>query len=167
MHYISLGFVGVCCLSLAMASEAQEIVVIQQAGSPLEIIEYSAKYIEGGRYATEGVNHSVSLRNTGVQNVDAYTVSFRSFDFFNKDMGRGLGGISIETIMPNTTAKGSWTQKPYAAFSFDKYGTGVAYISSVRLGDGTIWSADQKYVLSQMQKIQDDLTADIFENKEE
>ena len=153
--------------ALAFAAQAQEAVIIQQSGSPLEIISYSAQYVEGGRYSTEGVRHSVTVKNTGDQNIDAYTISFRSFDVFNEDMGRGLGGISIKTLAPNASTDGSWNQRPYAAFSFDTYGTGVAYVSRVRLGDGTIWSADQEYVLSEMQKIQDDLTADIFENKEE
>jgi len=157
----------VCACAVAFESNAQEAVVIQQSGSPLEIVSYSAHYVVGGRYSTEGVMHSVTLKNTGPQNVFAYTISFRSFDVFNEDMGRGLGGISIATLAPNSTTDGSWTQRPYAPFSFDKYGTGVAYVSRVRLEDGTIWSADQAYVLSQMQKIQDDLTADIFENKEE
>ena len=153
---------------LTLSSQAQEAVVIQQSGSPLEIVSYSAKYVEGGsRYSTEGVSHSVVLRNVGKQNVHAYTIAFRSFDAFNEDMGRGLGGVSIATLGVDGTVSGSWTQKPYAPFSFDKYGTGVAYISRVRLEDGTIWSADQAYVLSELQKIQDDLTADIFESKEE
>nr|WP_321442405.1 hypothetical protein [uncultured Hyphomonas sp.] len=153
--------------TLTSMASAQEAVVIQQTGSPLEITSYSAQYVEGGRYSTEGVRHAVTLKNVGSQEVLAYTISFRSFDVFNEDMGRGLGGISIKTLAPGGTTDGSWNQKPYAAFSFEKYGTGVAYISRVRLGDGTIWSADQKFVLSRLQEIQDDLTADIFENKEE
>ena len=152
---------------LANIAQAQEAVIIQQSGSPLEITSYSARYVEDSRYTTEGVEHSVTLKNMGDKDVYAYTISFRSFDVFNEDMGRGLGGISINTFGPGETVSGSWKQRPYAAFSFEKYGTGVAYVSRVRLSDGTVWSADQTFVLGKLQEIQDDLTADIFENNED
>ncbi len=166
MKYIFLVSLLGALVSVSTAF-AQEAVIIQQSGSPLSIDTYSARYNEGDRYSSEGVVHSVTVSNNGEQDIVAYTVSFRSFDVFNEDMGRGLGGISIQTLKPGESDDGGWRQRPYAAFSFEKYGTGVSYVSRVRLADGTVWSADQDYVLNELQKIQDDLTADIFENTEE
>lgn len=161
-----VGIVASLCV-LAPNSEAEKAVVVQQVGSPLEIVSYTAQYVEGGTYANEGIRHAVTVKNVGQQNVHAYEISLRSFDAFNEDMGLGLGGISMEVLGVDGSRLGTWVQNPYASFKFDKYGTGVAYVSRVRLEDGTIWSADQAFVLGELQKIQDDLTADIFENKEQ
>ena len=145
---------------------AQEAVAVNQAGSPLRIDSYSAAYNAGGRYTTEGINHSVSVFNAGDEDVVAYQIRFVSFDAFNEDMGRPLGGVSVDTVPVGGLAKGTWTHRAYAAFAFEKYGTGVAYVSKARLADGTVWTADQNFVLRELQKIKSDLTSEIFESAE-
>lgn len=143
---------------------AENAIVIEQPTSPLKIETYTAEYERKSSYSREGISHNVTLTNVSSQEVVAYRVTFNSFDVFNEDMGRGLGGISIESIPVGGTASGGWKQTPYAAFSFRGYGTGVAYVSEVRLADGTIWSFNQQRVLEELQKISADLTAEIFED---
>ncbi len=137
---------------------AEEAVIIAQSG-PLEVTSYTANY-------RENILHKVALKNVSDQRIDAYEVTFLSFDVFKERMGRNLGGISIESFEPGKTTSGSWRQTTYASFKFKKYGIGVCYVSKVRLADGSIWTADQDFVLSELQRIQEDLTADIFENEE-
>jgi|SaaInl5LU_22_DNA_1037371.scaffolds.fasta_scaffold27240_3 hypothetical protein len=145
--------------------KAETSIIIAQPGSPLEIKTYVASYQpELGRYQREGVKHEVVLKNVSEQNVNAYRVTFQSFDAFNEHMGRGLGGISIETINSESDSSGTWVQSPYAVFTFEKYGTGVAYVSSVRLADGSVWKANQEFILKEMKKISSDLTSSIFED---
>lgn len=159
---------AICFFLFSQTANAEEAIIISQEGSPLRIDTYSAAYSAGvGRYSREGIVHAVQMTNTSEQAVLAYKVSFVAFDAFNEDMGRALGGIAITTVGIGATAKGSWRHNPYASFTFEGYGTGVAYVSTVRMSDGSIWTADQNYILAQLQKIKQDLTADIFENAEE
>jgi len=153
---------ALCMVSSNLSAE--NAIVIEQPTSPLKIETYTAEYERKSSYSREGISHNVTLTNTSSQEVVAYRVTFNSFDVFNEDMGRGLGGISIETIPVGGTTSGGWKQSPYAAFSFRGYGTGVAYVSEVRLADGTIWSFNQQRVLEELQKISADLTAEIFED---
>ena len=63
--------------------------------------------------------------------------------------------------------KFSWSQSPYGVFSFEKYGTGVVYVKTVRFGDGVIWEVDTAEVVFQIQEIQEGFTADLLEEKKE
>jgi len=154
--------------AIAAPALAEEAIIINQEGSPLRIDNYTATYNSGvGRYSREGIEHKVQVSNTGQQAVVAYRISFVAFDAFNEEMGRALGGVAIETVSPGANNSGSWRQTPYASFRFQGYGTGVAYVSKARLADGTVWNADQSFVLSKLQEVQQDLTLDIFENVEE
>ena len=160
---------GLFCaaISISVVAHAEKALIINQQNSPLNIDSYSVWYTDGGtRYSTEGINHEVSLTNITQQAVTAYKVSFISFDAFNEEMGRALGGVSIETIVGGMSGGGRWKHSPYAAFTFKDYGTGVAYVSKARLADGSIWTADFDFVLARLQEIQADLTADIFESDE-
>ena len=157
-----------CAFFLSSAASAQDSVIVNQDSSPLQISAYNAAYNPGGtRYSTEGITHRVSLQNSGSQAVVAYQIRFVSFDAFNEDMGRPLGGVAIETVPVGGSANGSWNQRAYASFAFEKYGTGVAYVNKVRLADGTVWNADKEFVLRRLQSVQSDLTAEIFETVEE
>ena len=156
-----------CTFLSTQSITAETAVVVDQPTSPLKIDTYTAEYSPKDRYSREGIVHKVSLTNTSDQKVVAYKVTFNSFDVFNNDMGRGLGGISVQTIDSGQSTSGSWRQSPYAVFSFEKYGTGVAYVSTVRLENGTVWTFNEQEVLAELKKISQDLTADIFEDGEE
>ena len=79
-------------------------------------------------------------------------------------MGR-FSGWAIEDIKDADNSSGGWSQRPYAVFSFEKYGTGVCWVNAVRFEDGTVWRADMAKILIELQKYQKDLKAADLEDK--
>jgi hypothetical protein len=140
--------------------------------APLAISSYTTSYepeTSSGRYTTghlAQISHSVAYKNTSSKKIVALQVGLAAFDAFNGFMGR-LSGWSVEEIPAGEAKSGEWNQRPYAAFSFQRFGTGVAYINAVRFDDGTIWRANLKEILTEMQKFEKDLKAeDLAEKKE-
>ena len=159
---------------LATASSvavAESSVTLKQVNSPLTITQYSTAFQEetsSSRYSSgnpDQIMHSVSYTNSSSKNIVALQIGLASFDAFNGFMGR-FSGWATERVAVGETKKGEWNQRPYAAFSFKDYGTGVAYVNAVRFEDGSIWRANLKEVLSEMQKFEKDLKAeDLAEKK--
>lgn len=152
-------------LVTAMGAAQNEARVISVPGAPLEIVTYEARYSESGSYSTEGVRHSVTLRNTTSKDVVAFGIGFYAFDAFKRFMGSPLNGIEIGTISAGSEVTGrmTWVQRPRASFTFQSYGIGVAYVRVARFADGTIWEADMDFVLQELQTIEDDLLLDDLE----
>lgn len=138
----------------ALAEEARTIAV---PGAPLKITTYQAVYQADERYQTEGIKHSVTVTNGGSQGVAAFGIGFFAFDAFNDNMGRPLTGIDMDSVGVGEESSGAWVQRVSAPFTFQKYGTGVAYVRSARLADGSVWEADLEFVLQELQKIESDL----------
>jgi hypothetical protein len=139
--------------------QSNEVRIIEVPGAPLEIVTYSARYVRGTNVSNTGIEHQVTVRNVSEQEIVAISIGFNAFDVFNRYMGRPLNGVDIAPIaVAETTGRMTWTQTPSASFTFQQYGTGVAYVRFVRLADGTIWEADLDYVLDQLQDIEDSLT---------
>lgn len=147
---------GMLFISVGLLANDARIIVMPE--SPLKILSYEARYQPELGRVREGIIHRIKLKNIGDQDVVAYRISFQAFDVFNRNMGRPLGGVSIDTVATNEKDSGTWTHRPSAAFTFKKYGTGVAYVSLVRLADGTIWEADMDHVLLELQKIEEELS---------
>jgi hypothetical protein len=153
-------FIAVAVLVLGGAfAQRNEVRVIEVPGAPLEIASYVAMYRSRGTNVTEGIHHTVTVRNVSGQEVVAIGIGFNAFDAFKRYMGRSLTGIDISLIAVDaTTGTMTWTQTPSASFTFERYGIGVAFVRLVRLADGTVWEADMDYVLRQLQEIEDSLT---------
>jgi hypothetical protein len=108
----------------------------------------------------------VSYTNTTSKKIVAFQIGLAAFDAFNGFMGR-FSGWSVEEIPAGQAKDGQWAQRPYAAFAFQRFGTGVAYVNAVRFEDGSIWRANLKEVLVEMQKFEKDLKAeDLAEKKD-
>lgn len=144
-------------------SAAENSVILKQT-APLAIAGYSASFISGYR-TSDAIRHHVRVSNASGKEVVAYQIGLASFDAFNGFMGK-FSGWSIEPIAIGGDASGTWEQKPYAAFSFEKFGTGVAYVNAVRFSDGTIWRADIGPVLVELQKFEKDLKRDDLKDKQ-
>lgn len=152
---------AILCLLFAVASTAslfaEKAVILTQEGSPLVISSYTATYQREvrGSYASHSdqIVHALVLKNSATKAIVAYRIGLGAFDTFNNFMGK-FSGVSIEMVIPGSAVKGSWAQDPYAAFLFEKYGTGVAYVSEVRFDDGTFWRADMDSILAQMQQFE-------------
>lgn len=156
----------------AAAALAETAVVLKQTSAPLAISEYTTAYqaeASSGRYSAghpAQISHSVTYRNNSPKKIVALQIGLAAFDAFNGFMGR-FSGWSVEEIPAGAATSGEWTQRPYATFSFQRFGTGVAYVNAVRFEDGSIWRANLKEVLLEMQKFEKDLKAeDLAEKKE-
>ena len=111
------------------------------------------------------IKHEVTYTNNTGKDIVALQVGLTSFDAFNGFMGR-FSGWSIDRIPAGTSKTGEWSQQPYAAFAFQGYGTGVAYVNAVRFADGSIWRANLGEVLVELQKFEKDLKReDLLEKK--
>lgn len=155
--------VAVCIALFAPICLAESSVILKQAASPLVISNYTAKYQVGYR-TSDSIVHEVTVKNNSGKTVEAYQIGLAAFDAFNGFMDK-FNGWSIETIAVDTEKNGSWEQKPYAAFAFQKFGTGVAYVNAVRFSDGTIWRADIGAVLTELQKFEKDLKREDLKDK--
>lgn len=136
--------------------------IIDQPSSPLTITTYTAKYQEGGRYATEGIRHEVQYKNTSNSQVVASQLGLVSFDVWNEFLDR-TGGVSIDDIAPGGSKPGVWVARAYADFSFL---TGFAYVSKVRFSDGRIWEADLDAIANEMRKIERGFDVEKLKGKE-
>jgi hypothetical protein len=150
---------------------AESAVILKQVGSPLTITQYSTKFrsaSSASRYSSgnpDEIVHTVNYTNSSSKNIVALQIGLASFDAFNGFMGR-FSGWAVQKIAASESQKGEWDQRPYAAFSFESFGTGVAYVNAVRFEDGSIWRANLKDILSEMQKFEKDLKAeDLIEKK--
>ena len=156
----SIVFLIVVVLSAAGNSLAENAVILDQKDAPLKIVEYKAVFTPERRstYASnpDEIRHSVKTQNVSNKSVVAYQIGLVSFDAFNGFMGK-FAGWAIDTIVVDGKRDGTWSQRPYAAFSFQNYGTGVAYVNAVRFDDGTIWRADMAQVLLDLQQFEKSL----------
>jgi hypothetical protein len=147
---------------------AENSVILNQSNSPLKLVRYQASFEPEMRsqYLSnpDQIKHSAVYRNVSNKQIVALQIGFAAFDAFNRLMDR-FSGWSIDPISPDTEAKGEWEQRPYAAFSFRHYGTGVAYVYAVRFADGTIWRADLNEVLVEMQKFEKELRKEDIQEK--
>ena len=156
-------FLIVAIVGTAVAQN-NEVRIIEVPGAPLEIASYSAEYRERGTYTTEGIHHTVTVRNVSGQEIVALGIGINAFDAFKRYMGRPLTGIAISPLAADATTRSmTWVQTPSASFTFERYGIGVAYVRLVRLADGTVWEADMDHVLRQLQEIEDGLTLEDLE----
>ena len=155
-------------LAVAGIANAENSVVLNQRAAPLKIIKYKASYEAEYRssYSShpDQIRHAVSCQNVSGKAVVAYQIGLVAFDAFNNLMDK-FNGWSITTIAIDGSADGIWTQRPYAAFSFQGYGTGVAYVNATRFEDGTIWRADLAEVLLELQKFEKDLKKEDLQEK--
>lgn len=148
-------------------------IIKQQDKPPLQIVRFICRHEEEYRSSVsvkysnpEQIKHQVTYRNDSGKIIVALQIGISAFDAFNGHMGR-FSGWSLETIKNGETETGVWTQRPYATFSFKKYGTGVCWVNAVRFEDGTIWRADMSKVLIELQKYQKDLKAEDLKEKKE
>jgi len=159
---------AILILAVAVTANGENSVVLTQRAAPLKITRYKATYEEEyrGTYSShpDQIRHTVFCQNISGKVVVAYQIGLVAFDAFNNLMDK-FNGWSIKTISIDGSADGVWTQSPYAAFSFQGYGTGVAYVNAVRFEDGSIWRADLAEVLLELQRFEKDLKKEDLQEK--
>ncbi len=149
--------------------ESNPTKVIKQENAPIKIIEYKSIFQRefSSEYGSnpDQIAHSIRYKNISSDTIVAMRFGIASFDMFNHMLGK-FAGYATETLEPMKVENGEWVQSVYAAFTFEKYGTGVAYVDAVRFESGKIWNSDLALVVEELQKIELSLTqADLLENK--
>lgn len=108
----------------------------------------------------DSITYRVKVKNNTDQAIEAYMITFVVFDYFNERC-TGTNGISHTRISQGGTATGGWESSDYSAWQGL---TGFAFISDIRLGDGTVIKANTDEVAKKISGIlgnpvdSDDLT---------
>ncbi len=138
---------------------ATEALVLNQEESPLKIVGYTVSYKSPDRGIGDGtIVHRLTLENPSGASVVAYGVGFRTFDSFKRSMGRPFIGYDMSGVAVGSKATPIWENRALSAYLFRGYGIGVAYVSIVRMEDGTIWRADSNSISNQLTDLELDLT---------
>jgi hypothetical protein len=160
-----------CLFFSAFAYADSSSRTLQQDRAPIKITAYLASYQskqEAASYTAaraEGVRHALVFRNESEKEIVAVQFGLAAFDAFNNYMGR-INGWSFETVIPLNEKSGDWLQNPYATFTFQQYGTGVAFVNAVRFKDGTTWRANMNSILEQLRTLASELKPeDLLEKK--
>ena len=156
---------GICFLWILYSSLfAEKAVILKQEDAPLKISEYKSTYSYYERTGT--ITHSTRCINISGKTIVAVSIGLVAFDVSNEFLDK-FGGVAIKDMKVNEEKKFSWQQRPYKAFMFKKYGTGIAYVGAVRFEDATMWKVDEGDIVSQIQEIQESFTADLLKEKGE
>jgi hypothetical protein len=146
-------------LVAAPSAAAQETITIDLAGAPLEIRDYSARYTSNGHSLRNGIEHRTIVENVTDKLVVAYSITFVAFDAFNRQMGAGFEGYSMTAVLSGRASNSAWQHTLPAAELFERYGTGVAWVTRARFSDGEIWEGDAFEADRHLREIAEDLEA--------
>ncbi len=133
--------------------------IISQSNSPIKFINYKAIYLPDLDSSPECILHSVTYKNTSSAKIVAVKFGIAAFDAFNHLLDK-FSGFAIEDLDTDQSTTNNWNQRTYSPWLFKSLGTGVIYLDSVRFGGDQFWYADSEYVLTEMQKIEKELTKD-------
>jgi hypothetical protein len=146
-------------LFVSPPTEAQETIIIQIPGAPLDIRTYAAAVIGEERLSRDGIEHRVTVENVSDDLIVAYSISFVTFDAFERRMGAEFEGYSMTPILPGRTNTSVWQNNPLMAVLFERYGLGVAWATRARFSSGRIWEADGAEAQRLLHEIEVDLPA--------
>jgi len=149
-------------------------IILDQPDCPITITMHKCRFDpeDTGQYTyhSDRIEHEVNYKKVSEKEIVAIKFGFVEFDVFN-DFLDGFSGIIVENpgiIKVIERKKGTnWYNYSYYAFTFDKYGTGIVYVSAVRFFDGTVWKADLDQVIDQLKKYESNLKKEDLERKNE
>lgn len=140
-------------------------IIISQPNCPIQIDKYQAIYVpDFDDSSPECIMHSITYTNATRKKVVAIQFGIASFDAFNHLLDK-FSGIAIEELEPTKSATSEWNQTSYSPWMFKSLGTGVTYLNAVRFENDQFWHADTDQILSEMQKIERELTKDDLRDK--
>lgn len=135
-------FVGLSTVSTAELAERPKIINNVPELLKIQDFNFSIDY-------DEEVTYEVTVKNNTDQPIEAYMISFVVFDYFNERC-TGANGISHTVIPRGNTTTGDWTSSDYSAWQGL---TGFAFISDIRLGDGTVIKANTDEVAKKISEV--------------
>jgi hypothetical protein len=142
------------------AACAQENISISEPDGPIQILEYEAAYGLKAVRGLDGIWHDMKIENVSGQTIVAYEILNIAFDPFNEKMGATTGDYSTRRLLADQVRETAWCQRPDDAELFRNYGTGIAFVSKVRLVDGTVWKFDEEFVRREIQRRADYIDTD-------
>jgi hypothetical protein len=138
--------------------------IITQPTCPVEITDYKAIYLPDLDSSPECIMHSVTYVNAASAKIVAIRFGIAAFDAFNHLLDK-FSGIAIEELEVAKTTTSEWHQRSFSPWMFKTLGTGVVYLDAVRFEGDQFWHADSEQILSELQKIEKDLTKDDLKDK--
>ena len=149
---------------IGFCAEAQQAVIVSLPRSPLEITWYQADYIPSSvDKPLDSIEHRIQVLNPTDSDIVAFSIGFIEFNAFNEPMGAGMNGVRIETISSGGKITSNFqNDRVPSAFTFENYGTSIAFVKKVRKKDGSVWTAPMDLVLLEVQKISDKFTLGDF-----
>jgi hypothetical protein len=141
-------------------------ITIAQPNCPVRIKSYKAIYVPDFDSSPECIMHSVAYANIADSRMVAIRFGIASFDAFNRLLDK-FSGIAIEDLDPGNSTTGEWHQRSFSPWLFKTLGIGVIYLDAVRFEGNRFWYSDSEQVLSEMQKIEKELTKDDLKDKKE
>ena len=141
--FLSLMLAGMSAVSYADLSERPKIINNVPELLQIENFDFSIDSYD------DKITYRVKVKNNTDQTIEAYMISFVVFDYFNERC-TGTNGISHTAITQGDTATGGWESSDYSAWQGL---TGFAYISDIRLEDGTVVKANTDEVAKRISDV--------------
>ena len=138
-----------CTISAAGRAQGYENVTLSQPDAPLRITDYKAEFVDQNHYAEDGIMHRVEVQNPTGPNVVAYSIGLVALDAFGDYMDSFVG-YAVSAVQQGQSDHASWHQSVMDAYSFEEYGTGIAFVRAVRFEDGTVWKAAMAQVTPEL-----------------
>ena len=149
----------VIALSLIVPASADldtRSIVIDQPGSPINIISYESGLARGGRISLRGappvaVQHQLRYGNPRQETIVAVQFGFVSFNVFDEFLSHHAG-LAVADLESATEHEYRWVFEGTADFSFL---TGAVFVRKVRFESGAIWEANLEGVSAILESIGD------------
>ncbi len=154
-------FIGALVIALALIVPARadldtRSIVIDQPGSPINIVSYESGLARGSRISLRGeppvaIQHQLRYGNARNETIVAVQFGFVSFNVFDEYLSH-YAGLAISDLAPATEHEYRWVFEGTADFSFL---TGAVFVRKVRFESGEIWEANLEEVAAILETIGD------------
>jgi len=133
-----------------VAAPPPKAIVVSQPESPVQVTEYRPYS------AADGIRHLLKFTNRHSQDVIAIRFGLLEFDAFDR-FSTGIDADPKGDLRSGESAHGMWVSSPYARTA--NFATGLVYVETVRMADGTSWQADESRILAEVRKIDENFDA--------
>jgi len=154
-------FIAAVIISLALIVPASaeldtRSIVIEQPGSPIDIVSYESGLARGSRISMRGsppvaIQHQLRYANPGTELIVAVQFGFVGFSVFDEFLSH-YAGLAVDDLEPAGEDEYRWVFEGTADFS---YLTGAVFVRKVRFESDRIWEADMDAVAESLETLGD------------
>ena len=131
-------------------------IVIEQPGSPINVVSYESGLARGSRISMRGsppvaIEHQLRYANPGSETIVAVPFGFAGFNVFDEFLSH-YAGLAVDDLEPSAEDEYRWVFEGTADFS---YLTGAVFGRKVRFESDRIWEADMEAVAASLETIGD------------